>query len=265
MTREPERRSAAPQLLAGALLILGLAACAAPLEPTAPDPAAGAAAADDTAAAFGDLGAGMVSGDPGPGIPVVDPATVLQDDWVHLPLHGATDYRIAYLDGRLAIRAEPRLSASGLIRRIAIDPDRCPHFAWSWRVEQLQPGADLRLKQTDDVAASILLLFGDPGFLSDPMPVPTLRYVWTNERLAQGAVIDSPYMPGMVRSLVVENGGARLGAWVTEQRNIVEDYWQAFGRAPGAPVAAVVLFTDNDQTGEPALAYYGTARALCGE
>jgi hypothetical protein len=190
---------------------------------------------------------------------------VIQDDWMHLALNGKTDYRMVYLDGRLAIRAEPRDGASGLIRRVSIDSTRCPTLEWSWRVEQLQASADLRLKETDDVAASIFLLFGDPGFLSDPAPVPTLRYVWTNERLAQGAVIDSPYMPGTVRSLVVENGAARLGAWVTEQRNIVEDYWKAFGRAPGAPVAAVVLFTDNDQTGEPALAHYGTARALCGE
>lgn len=264
MTREPDRRPPYLRLLVSALLVFGLAACAAPLQTQTPE-SADEVAADETAAAFGDLGVGALPGESGPGIPVVDPATVLQDDWVHLALHGATDYRMAYLDGRLAIRAEPRLSASGLIRRVSIDPARCPRFEWSWRVERLQEGADLRLRETDDVAASIFLLFGDPGLLSDPVPVPTLRYVWTNERLAHGAVIDSPYMPGRVRSLVVENGGGRLGVWVTEQRNIVEDYWKAFGRAPGAPVGAVVLFTDNDQTGEPALAHYGAARVLCSE
>lgn len=229
------------------LIVAGLAACA--VQPEAPaEPAAKATPAFSGATA---------------GIAVFDPATVIQDDWMHLALNGKTDYRMVYLDGRLAIRAAPRDGASGLIRRVSIDSARCSTLEWSWRVEQLQESADLRVKEADDVAASIFLLFGDPGFISDPEPVPTLRYVWTNGNLAKDAVVDSPYMPGTVLNVVVENGGAPLGAWVTERRDIVADYWQAFGRAPAAPVGAVAILTDNDQTGEPALAHYGAARALC--
>ncbi len=231
------------------LIVAGLTACAAPPEPAPlPDQPAQSTPAGGRAEA---------------GIAVFDPATVIQDDWMHLAINGTTDYRMVYLDGRLAIRAEPRDGASGLIRRVSIDSTRCPTLEWSWRVEQLQESADLRIKEADDVAASIFLLFGDPGFLSDPEPVPTLRYVWTNGNLAADAVVDSPYMPGTVFSIVVENGAAQLGAWVTERRDIVADFWRAFGRAPAAPVSAVAILTDNDQTGEPALAHYGSARALC--
>jgi hypothetical protein len=239
---------------AAASLSLGLAACATPDQGPAVKVEV---AAPDNPALYVDTAPSDQ------GFAVFDPATVIQDDWAHLPLHGTTDYRMAFVDGRLAIRAQGRRSASGLIRRVTIDPARCPELEWSWRVEHLQPGADLRMRQGDDVAASIFLLFGDPGFLTDPDPVPTLRYVWTNAQLAQEAVIDSPYMPGLVRSLVIENGGGRLGAWVTERRDIAADYWRAFGRAPSAPVNAVVIFTDNDQTGEPVLAHYGRAQALC--
>ena len=55
-----------------------------------------------------------------------DPATVIQDDWIHLALNGKTDYRIVYLDRQLAIRAAPRDGASGLIRRVSIDSARWP-------------------------------------------------------------------------------------------------------------------------------------------
>lgn len=194
---------------------------------------------------------------------VFDPATVLQDEWIHLPLRGMTDYRLAFLDGHLAFRAEPWNSASGLIRRVAIDPDRCPILEWLWRVDRLQPDADLRTREGDDVAASIFLLFGDPGMLSDPEPVPTLRYVWTNDRVVEEAVIENPHMPGIVYNLVVESGSRRLGTWVTERRDMAADFYRAFGRKPGDGVGAIAIFTDNDQTGQPALAHYGAARVLC--
>ncbi len=194
---------------------------------------------------------------------VFDPATVLQDDWIHLPLRGTTDYRMAFVDGHPALRAEPWNSASGLIRRVTIDLDRCPILEWRWRVDRLQPDADLRSKSGDDVAASLFLLFGDPGMLSDPEPVPTLRYVWTNHRVEEETVIENPYMPGIVHNLVVESGTRRLGTWVTERRDMAADFYRAFGRGPGQAVGAVAIFTDNDQTGQPALAYYGAARVLC--
>src|SRR5262249_19671197 len=167
------------------------------------------------------------------------------------------------VDGRLAIRAIGRQSASGLLRSVQIEPSRCPVLEWTWRVERLQPDADLRVKERDDVAASIFLFFGDPGLLISPNRVPTLRYVWTSARHPVGAVVDSPYAPGIVRSLVVESGESRLGRFVTERRRIADDFEQAFGRRPPAAVQAIALFTDNDQTGQPVEAYYLDARALC--
>ena len=217
------------------LIVAGLTACAARPEPEPPGSQAAKATSD-----FGGAKAGIA---------VFDPATVIQDDWMHLALNGKTDYRMVYLDGRLAIRAEPRDGASGLIRRVSIDSTRCPTLEWSWRVEQLQESADLRIKEADDVAASIFLLFGDPGFLFDPSPVPTLRYVWTNERVSVESVIDSPYMPGTVRSLVVRSGIHGSGQWTTQKRDVGRDFRTAFGYAPPGPVRAVAIFTDNDQTG----------------
>src|SRR5262249_12696505 len=109
--------------------------------------------------------------------------TAIQDEWQPVALRGETEYRIAVVDGRLAIRAIGRQSASGLLRPVQVDPSRCPVLEWTWRVERLQPDADLRVKEADDVAASIFLFFGDPGLLISPNRVPTLRYVWTSARL----------------------------------------------------------------------------------
>jgi hypothetical protein len=167
------------------------------------------------------------------------------------------------MDGRLAIRAVGRHSAPLLIRRVSIDPELCPVVEWSWSVTRMQHGADLYVKEQEDVAASVFLLFGDPGFLFDSKPVPTMRYVWTNGKVPIESIVDSPYMPGTVRSIVVESGMDRIGGWITERRDVMEDFLNAFGYRPTERIHAVALFTDNDQTEEPVEAYYGSGRALC--
>ena len=119
-------------------------------------------------------------------------------------------------------------------------------------------------REREDVAASLFLFFGDPGLgLLDWTPVPTLRYAWAAERVPIETVVDSPYLPGTVRTLVVESGEARLGRWLTARRNVAADFEKAFGHAPRDIIQAIALFTDNDQTREPAEAAYGAARALC--
>ena len=190
-------------------------------------------------------------------------STVIEDEWQQLRFLGTTRYRVELFQDRLAISARGRRSSSGLMRRVEIDTDQCPEMEWSWSVTVLQPSADIRIREREDVAASIFLLFGDPGFVFDPSPVPTLRYVWTNERVAVESVIDSPYMPGTVRSLVVRSGLDSAPQWITQKRHVGRDFRTAFGYAPPGPVRAIAIFTDNDQTGEDVEAYYEWARVLC--
>jgi hypothetical protein len=196
-------------------------------------------------------------------IPLVDPGEPLAATWQHVLMGRATDYRPVEVDGRAAIRAVGRQSASGLFRRVRFETAACPSLEWSWRVDHVQPGADIRVKEGEDVAASISLLFGDIGFSFDPDPVPTLRYVWTNERVAEEAVVDNPYLPGVVRSIVVEAGEAKLGEWTVVRRNLVEDFRRAFGAPPPDAVDAVVLLTNNNHTRQRVEAYYGPVRVRC--
>lgn len=101
----------------------------------------------------------------------------------------------------------------------------------------------------------MFLLFGDPGFLADPKPMPTLRYVWTNEAVPGESVIDNPYMPGTVRSIVVRQGHPKSMQFVVDRRHVDKDFERAFGMPPPGPIEAIALFTDNDQTAEPVEAY----------
>jgi hypothetical protein len=192
-----------------------------------------------------------------------DPARAIQQSWIEMPLVGHTDYRIASYQDRLSIRAEGQRSASGLVLPVDFDAEDCPYLEWDWRVERLQESASLFEKDKEDVAAAIFVMFGDPGSFAAPRPVPTLRYVWTTGRVPEETIVDSPYLPGVVRSIVVQGGVESPLAWESERRDLVADFQAAFGRLPKDRVQAVALFTDNDQTQEPVIAHYGAARLHC--
>lgn len=195
------------------------------------------------------------------GEPIVlsDPTLPLSQTWTHQRFVGATDYDGINLDGVAAIRAVGRSSASGLYRQVNYRIADHPWLEWTWRVDQLQRTADIRDRDGEDFAAAIFLIFGRPTMLKPS--VPTLAYVWTNDRLAVGTTVDSPYHPVTSRHVVVRSGANSPGQWLHERRNVVDDFRKAFGREPPAVVEVVGLFTDNDQTGEPVEAYYGEIRA----
>ena len=196
-------------------------------------------------------------------IALLDVSSLIQHQWEELQFKGSTEYRVVSSEGKPVIWASGRNSASGLIRYIEFDANQCPTMKWSWRVDQLQSNADLRERSLADVAASIYLLFGDPGLLSDPELVPTLRYVWSNEKFKVNEIVNSPYLPQYVHSVVVRTGTTQLGQWVTETRNIAQDYRLAFGSEPPDNIQAIVLFTDNDQTEQAVEAGYAWIKVSC--
>jgi hypothetical protein len=55
---------------------------------------------------------------------------------------------------------------------------------------------------------------------------------------------------------VVESGDEKLQRWVTERRNVYDDYRLAFGEEPYR-VTGVAIMTDTDNTQESATAWYG--------
>ena len=201
--------------------------------------------------------------EPGGWLDLFRAEATLGESWQHVPLRGETSYRATSLDRRSVIEAQGRNSASVLLRWTDLDPNTCPILEWSWRVEQVQAGADLTRRDGDDVAAAILVLFGDPGPLWSPVAVPTLRYVWAGDAIAIGSVVDNPYLPDVVKSVVVRSGERATGQWLIERRSLIDDFRQAFGREPEDQITAIGLFTDNDQTGEAARAFYEWGRAQC--
>ena len=203
--------------------------------------------------------------DPTVAVPIFAAGDAAEKDWRKVSVWGEAEFRIVALDGDVAIRAETDGSSAALVRRVDIDPETCPEVEWSWRVDRMPRTADLASRKREDVAASILFAFGDPGSFGNPENVPTLRYAWATETNPVGQVIDSPYFPRVIRTLVVRSGPAEMNLWITERRSLAADYERVFGRPPDSRIEVVAIFTDSDHDNGGATAHYRWARMLCRE
>jgi hypothetical protein len=204
-----------------------------------------------------------------------DPLPDFWESYVIRPSKPRTDYQLVRLDGAVCLQAEANQSASGMVRRIRIEPQAYPVLEWSWRVVNLIAGADKRVASRDDSPARLIVSFhGDAARLDfenrvqfrlaraisdQSLPYATLMYVWSNE-LPVGTVVVNPHTD-RVRSIVVESGAGGVGEWRAYRRNLLEDYRKVFGEEPW-DVVAVGLMTDADNTRQRARSFYGDITLL---
>jgi len=195
---------------------------------------------------------------------LLDPSEGLDETWEQQGLgRGKTTYTQTMNHLGTTITATGNHSASILYKVFEGIDLSCNTLQWDWLVEELQETSNLRIKGMDDVGASIMVSFGDPGVFRD-RPVPILKYVWANEDHVENDIITGPYQTRYVRTIIVRSGPRAQDSLVRERRNLVTDFNNAFGRPSGGKIYAIGLFTDNDDTGEPVTAHYGPVVLICG-
>ena len=196
-----------------------------------------------------------------------DPPTIAVEDWSKQP-EGKTgipdgwkgqtwgspkyDFRIVTQGGRKALHLKSQNDSSTISREIKVDVKRYPILTWSWQAVVLPKGGDARKAVTDDQAAQLYVTF--PRFPSQ-VRSRIISYLWDTTAPA-GAVFKSE-KTGLVTYVVVRSGAADLGRWVTESRNVLEDYQKIFGEAPGEEVGAISISQDSNDTGTSAEAFVG--------
>jgi Protein of unknown function (DUF3047) len=180
-----------------------------------------------------------------------------------------TAYELIKDGEAVVVKAVSDASASGLTKAINIDPKEYPIVRWRWKVENVLKHSDVTRKDGDDYPARLYITFAyDPDKVSlgkklrfkagqaifGDIPIGALNYIWdTNTPI--GTIVENSYT-NFAQMVVVESGTQKVGRWVREERNIYEDYKQAFGEEPPL-MNGVAIMTDTDNTKEQATAYYG--------
>jgi len=184
-----------------------------------------------------------------------------------------TVYTLVKDGNTVVVKAVAEASASGLMREIKINPKEYPIVQWQWKVNHVLEKGDVRRKDGDDYPARLYITFAyDPSKLSfsekfkyemarlwygQYPPLRAISYIWESSA-PKGTMVPNPYTSRVVM-IVIESGSELVGRWVSEERNLLEDYRQAFGGDPPM-ISGVAIMTDTDDTGESATAYYGDIR-----
>ena len=183
---------------------------------------------------------------------------VAVEDWTRQPLtsrgvpdtwtahetmggHPAYDFTVVAVDGRRALRMRSHDDHSTIAKKIQVDLNATPWLEWSWKVVALPDKADIRRRETSDAAAHVFVVW--PRWPA-PLRSRLLGYIW-DASLPVGSVHTSQ-KTSTVTFIVVHSGTAQLGQWVTERRNVREDYRMVYGEEPDDPPVIALSIDTND-------------------
>ena len=192
--------------------------------------------------------------------------------WHDVPLPGKalTQYSWGSKEGRPAIAAVSKRSASMWRRHVEVAAQGIGPVSFSWWVQDLVAEGSVADAAREDAPARVMFSFqGDRARLTartralfdlaeaitgEMPPFATLMYVW-DATAPVGSVIHNP-RSDRIRKIVVDSGPQQLRRWREHRRDLAADYRLAFGEDPG-PLTAIAVMTDSDNTGSQADTWYG--------
>jgi hypothetical protein len=155
----------------------------------------------------------------------------------------AYDMTVVEDGGRKVLHLRSRNEGSTVSKDIKgkVNLKETPILEWSWKVVALPKDADSCVKATDDQAGQVYVAW--PRF-PEAVRSRIIGYVWDTTR-PPGTICKSE-KTGTVTYLVVRSGAADLGKWITERRNVREDFRKIYGEEPDNPGAVSVAIDSND-------------------
>jgi hypothetical protein len=144
---------------------------------------------------------------------------------------------------RTFLRLLSKNNSFGIKKNFEVDPKEYPFLNWKWKVTRLPEKGDFQKKETDDQAAQLYVAF--PRF---PAKLNTefVCYYWESNPANKGKEGTSVVW-SKAKIIVLQAGKDRLNQWVTEKRNVYEDYKRLFGKEPPA-VGGLGFYINSQHT-----------------
>jgi hypothetical protein len=157
----------------------------------------------------------------------------------------AYDFTLVEDEGYRALRLRSHMDHSTITKEIRVSLRATPILEWRWKVLKLPAGADIRKKETSDLTGHIFVIWPRfPAMLRSRL----IGYVWDSAAPAQ--TVEKSRKTSTVIFFVLRSGPNDIGQWLTERRNVYEDYRRAFGEDPQDPPAIALSIDTNDTRSE---------------
>jgi hypothetical protein len=165
----------------------------------------------------------------------------------------AYDFTVVDVEGRRALHMRSQNEGSTISKDVKgkVDLKETPVLEWSWKAVALPRGGNSCQKATDDQAAQLYVVW--PRF-PEAVRSRIVGYVWDTSTPA-GTVCKSE-KTGTVTYVIVRSGPAELGRWLTERRNVRDDFKRIYGEEPDGP-GALSLSVDSNDTRSSAESFIG--------
>ncbi|MDX9701554.1 MAG: DUF3047 domain-containing protein [Candidatus Auribacterota bacterium] len=167
--------------------------------------------------------------------------------WQIKSLVGKDEYQFIKKEKGNVLHIFSKNSANILLKQVEFNPHEYQLIRWHWMVnkfpEYSSEGATDSIDSIDDYAARLCVVFPSWSIWTTKF----LVYVW-DDRAADTDTVKPSSFSKNCKLLVVENGTKNRGKWVTEERNIIEDYRKVFGSNPPKKAGAIGIMSDSDDT-----------------
>ena len=125
-----------------------------------------------------------------------------------------------------------------------------PTFPGAGKTGKLPEGGDIRKRETDEQAGQIYVVF--PKF-PKTLNTRSVGYIWDSQAPAGFSGTSTAY--SKMKYFVLQSGPAKLNQWVSEVRDVYEDYKKLFQEEPPA-LGGVVLYINTQHTKSSAEIFY---------
>ena len=151
---------------------------------------------------------------------------------------GQAEYSIAKVDGLDALLLRSTNTSFSFEREVRADLNDFPILSWKWKVTKLPEGGDFRNRRTDDQAAQLFVAFSRSK---------SIVYIWdtTAPKDLMADAFAPPFMS--IKVVVLRSGQGETGKWITETRNVYEDYKRLYGDSDKVPLVSGMRIQINTQ------------------
>jgi hypothetical protein len=158
--------------------------------------------------------------------------------WQLKEKRGTAQFALQKVDGFDALLLRSANTSFSFQKEVKADLKEFPILSWKWKVSKLPEGGDFRKRTTDDQAAQLFVALDKTKFIV---------YLWDTSA-PKDLVADAFAPPFMsIKVVVLRSGDKETGKWITETRNVYEDYKRLYGRTDTVPVVSGMRIQINTQ------------------